>query len=316
MRYLLGLLLLSLAFAMPPWAGAGTGATVSDTISAMPYQDLSDAERASLEYMIQEEKLARDVYLTLYEKWGSTVFSNIAQSEQNHVDTVKALLDKYGIPNPLPSDEIGAYRDEAFVSLYQQLVEEGSKSLADAYKVGALIEDLDIKDLEERIAETDNEDIKWAYENLMRASRNHLRAFVGQLRAMGEDYTPQYISQEEFEAIVGSDYETGNVDRWGNIRAQAQPQAPQGQQMGPQQGMQGQGVMGPMGPAKVEEVAKAKGWRVMEVKQEGNRFRVKAVKTYRLFGIIPIEGQIEAVVDEAGNIVEMKKPWWAFLALE
>jgi len=308
MRLLMAVLLLSVAFAMPPWAGGGHGGAVSAT---GPTGELSEEEKAALEYMIQEEKLARDVYLTLYEKWNASTFSNIARSEQNHMDAVAALMDLYGVENPLPSDEVGIYRDEAFADLYHQLVDQGSASLADAYKVGALIEELDIKDLQERLAETTNPDVERVFSNLMKGSRNHLRAFVGQLRAMGEDYTPQYISQEEFEAIVGSEYETGSVDRWGNIRGQA-PAQQGGQQMGPQHPH----TMGPsMGPA-VDEVARAKGWRVMEVKQEGNRFRVKAVKTFRLFGILPIEGQVEAVVDETGNVVEVKKPWWAFLALE
>lgn len=47
--------------------------------------------------MREEEKLARDVYLTFGEKWGLTLFTNIAKSEQTHTDAVKTLLDRYEI---------------------------------------------------------------------------------------------------------------------------------------------------------------------------------------------------------------------------
>lgn len=43
----------------------------------------------------------------------------------------------------------------------------------------------------------------------MRGSRNHLRAFMKVLTQLGGTYTPQYISQEAFDAIVNSAVETG-----------------------------------------------------------------------------------------------------------
>ena len=52
---------------------------------------LSDEEVYWLMYMREEEKLARDVYATLYEKWGTRIFNNIRVSEQRHMDAVKAL---------------------------------------------------------------------------------------------------------------------------------------------------------------------------------------------------------------------------------
>ncbi|MDQ5958815.1 MAG: hypothetical protein QG562_634 [Patescibacteria group bacterium] len=51
----------------------------------------SDTEK-SLSYIIEEEKLAYDVYAAMYSKWGSKVFSNIKKSETNHQYMVLALL--------------------------------------------------------------------------------------------------------------------------------------------------------------------------------------------------------------------------------
>ncbi len=223
---------------------------LGDMVSTLPTGDLSDAEVASLLYMREEEKLARDVYLTLGEQWDVQIFQNIAQSEQMHMDAVKDLLDRYGLEDPAAGKDIGEFTDPELQALYDQLVAQGSQSLADALKVGGAIEEIDILDLEERIAETDNVDIKTVYENLMRGSRNHLRAFASTLETMtGETYEPQYLSAEEYAAIVNSGMEQGNghgADNGQHAPGQGQgqgcePGQGQGQGHGPGQG-QGQGA--------------------------------------------------------------------------
>ncbi len=178
----------------------------------LPKQTLDEQEKEGLLHMREEEKLARDVYLTLYEKWKLPIFRNIARSEQNHMNAVKVLLDKYSLEDPVEQthDEVGKFVNPEIQELYNKLVEEGSQSLENALKVGATIEDLDIKDLEDYVAETDNNDIKTVYNNLMKGSRNHLRAFTSQLeRRYGETYHCQFISEEECQSIINSDWERG-----------------------------------------------------------------------------------------------------------
>ena len=197
--------LVSFSWARPPWAQGG--AADSSAIANLPYQEISEEEREGLIWMREEEKLARDVYLTLYGKWHLQVFYNIAQSEQSHMDAIKSILDKYNIPDPVVSDQVGSFSNPEIGSLYEDLVRLGSNSVVDALIVGATIEDLDIKDLKERIATTDNEDIQSVYSSLMCGSRNHLRSFVGLLKGYGADYSPQYIDEDEFLDIINSDSE-------------------------------------------------------------------------------------------------------------
>lgn len=177
----------------------------------LPKQSLSTAEIQGMLHMREEEKLARDVYITLYNKWKLPIFKNISKSETWHMHMVKLLLDKYNIPDPVEKtgNVVGVFENEDIQNLYNQLVDKGLLSLEDALTVGATIEDLDIKDLEDAIDRSDNEDIDLVYENLMKGSRNHMRAFVGMLRNNGWDYTPQYISQDYFDQIVNSPKETG-----------------------------------------------------------------------------------------------------------
>ncbi|GEM_PF-1777352 len=207
-KYCLAMLLVlavsSLVWAAPPWSHSGTGVT---DVSVFPYQEVDDQEAADLRWMREEEKLARDVYLTLYEKWGLRIFQNISQSEQRHMDSVAALLEKYGIEDPVTDDQVGVFQDPEIASLYEELVAQGETSVEEALKVGATIEDLDLKDLEDRFARTDNEDIQHVYEALECGSRNHLRSFVSQLSGYGITYEPQYISPEEFEEIISGEME-------------------------------------------------------------------------------------------------------------
>ncbi len=143
--------------------------------------DLSSIEKEGLIYMRLEEKLARDVYLTLGKTYKQKMFVNIPESEQRHMDAVKALLDKYEIADPVTNDEIGSFTNADFKKLYDDLVAKGQTSFKDAMLVGKEIEEMDIKDLIERLEQTDNPDIKSVYENLKRGSENHLRAFTKHL---------------------------------------------------------------------------------------------------------------------------------------
>ena len=59
-----------------------------------------------LKFILEEEKLARDVYFSLYDVWGVSILKNIVDSEQLHTDSVDKTLTKYGIEVPVKSDVI------------------------------------------------------------------------------------------------------------------------------------------------------------------------------------------------------------------
>ena len=177
----------------------------------VPKGELTNEEKNGILYMREEEKLARDVYRTLYEKWGLQIFSNIAESEQRHMDAVELLIEKYGLSDPAEGMGVGEFSNSEFSELYSKLTAEGSKSVVDALKVGALIEEKDIVDLQKHLSETNKDDIKVVYENLMKGSRNHLRAFASMLEKYGVKYEPQYLSTEEYASIVNSPMEKGSI---------------------------------------------------------------------------------------------------------
>ncbi len=178
-------------------AGGGSG-----------YYVLTEAEIQGLQFLREEEKLARDVYLELHRRWGMNIFANIAESEQNHMDAVKSLLDKYRLEDPAQPGE-GEFTNQALQAAYDALIARGRQSLMEALHVGGFIEELDIGDLQDAMAATGRDDILQVYDNLMRASRNHLRAFAGQIENRGVAYEAQVLTQEEVDAIIDSPMERG-----------------------------------------------------------------------------------------------------------
>ena len=185
-----------------------SGDDVAARLDSIAKGDPTAAEIAGLVRMREEELLARDVYVELGDRWGTKVFTNISAAEQTHTDAVKALLDRSAIADPAADHTSGRFTDPELQSLYSSLLAEGSRSLVDALTVGATVEELDLADLAARA--TDIPDIAWVYANLERGSRNHLRAFVGQLGRNGAGFTPSYVAQSDFDSIISSDMERGS----------------------------------------------------------------------------------------------------------
>jgi hypothetical protein len=181
--------------------------SIRDAVAAMPKTDLNQSESEGLLYMREEEKLARDAYWTFDDRYGLPVFENIAEAEETHMESVKVLMDKYGLSDPIL--EAGKFSNVDLQVLYDDLVAQGDSSVEEALRIGAVIEETDIQDLKERLEKTDNEDITVVYESLMRGSRNHLRAFANNLERRGIDYTPQILSQEEYDEIISGSIERG-----------------------------------------------------------------------------------------------------------
>ncbi len=183
---------------------AATSTSQTTTVTATSGSGLTQEEINGLLFMREEEKLARDVYLKLYEMYGLQIFKNIAESEQRHTDAVLSLIEKYNLTDPA-INEVGVFRNQELQELYNKLIEQGSRSLADALKVGALIEEKDIIDINKLINETKNPDIIRVYTNLVNGSAHHLVAFVSEYeKVTGEPYHPQLLSQQQFEKIISS----------------------------------------------------------------------------------------------------------------
>jgi len=201
---------------------------------------LTEADTAHLIFMRSEEKLARDVYLTLAEMYPKQpVFLTIAtRAEQTHTDTMAAMLGKFKIPDPEPStaldtlppfEQIGVFENyyfaEYFTVKFNDLVGLAGLGLFEALNVGALIEELDMHDINycneafyqyfpEPLPEypdcgglsvTAVRALQNSLGGLLAGSESHLCAFVSQigpLMADDECYSALYLKQHEVYDII------------------------------------------------------------------------------------------------------------------
>ncbi|MCF7973422.1 MAG: DUF2202 domain-containing protein [Phycisphaerae bacterium] len=189
--------------------GRGAGPRAGQFNQGQTMAPLTEAEAIHVIYMRQEEKLARDVYLTLNKAWDSVVFSRIAGSEQRHMDAIARIIDIQGMDDPASDDSIDVYSNPTFTAMYTDLTEVGKVSYVKALRTGAYIEELDILDLQTSLEDGENEQLIRVFENLMRGSRNHLRGFVAALAQEGETYVPKLMAAEQYDEIVSGQVERG-----------------------------------------------------------------------------------------------------------
>ena len=161
--------------------GSPDGTTVTASVGSAQTFALTADEISWLTHMREEEKVARDVYLRMYDNYKAPVFKNIAISEQRHMDAIKKLLDTYSVPDPSAGKGIGEFTNPDLQKLYDDLIVQGSISKVEAFKVGVIIEETDIDDLNKAIAAARHDDIITVYNNLLLGSCNHLDAFESQL---------------------------------------------------------------------------------------------------------------------------------------
>jgi hypothetical protein len=188
------------------FAPAATSAiAVSDTGNG-----LSAAEMADITYMVEEEKLAHDVYVTLAELWDTPVFVNISRAETAHMGAVETLIDGYGLVDPVGDNPVGVFTNPELQSLYDDLIATGSVSLIDALEVGALVEEVDIADLLTSIDETDASDVAAVWQRLLSGSQSHLRSFTTQLTNLGVSYEPAVLDAATFDEMLAASSVGGN----------------------------------------------------------------------------------------------------------
>ncbi len=173
------------------------------TSTSIPADSLTALEKSDLLFLREEEKLARDVYIYAYTKYAHHMFDNISKSEQQHMDEVLKLLNKYGLPDPALPDT-GKFSNQELQKLYDQLITLVDSSQTHAFRAGATIEDVDIRDIKLFKNNTTKSDLLAVYDFLECGSRNHMRAFTKQLSNAGATYTPQFISQTEYDTIINS----------------------------------------------------------------------------------------------------------------
>jgi hypothetical protein len=196
----------SVAYGATTGTPVETPAVVAGTVSAEPavaaVATTPGTEAESIAFMAEEEKLARDVYLTLGDMWDARIFTNIAGAEQMHMDAVLDLAVAGNLEDPVGDNPIGVFNDVELQALYDDLVAQGAGSYEAALEVGALVEEVDIEDLVAYLEGDVSPEVAAVYEHLLSGSENHLRAFAGQLSAAGIEHAPTVLDRATYDRIL------------------------------------------------------------------------------------------------------------------
>lgn len=164
-------------------------------------EEPSDLEE-TLVFLVEEEKLANNLYDALHAKFEHRTHGHIKESETRHMQAVGRLLAARKIENPVAKAPRGKFTVAELQKLYDDLLARGSKSLTEALAVGALVEERDIADLTLVIDDAQTpDDVSVVLKRLRRASYNHLDGFTSAWEAeTGKKYEPALLEAAAYKA--------------------------------------------------------------------------------------------------------------------
>lgn len=171
-----------------------------------PAQYLPRVNKATLAVIREQQKLSRDVYCVLHDKWDLRIFDEIAGAEQNHMESVKALLEQYDVADPVDrsGDEQGKFVYKPLQKIYDSLVVAGTASLEGALRAGAFLAEMNIVDLHKAVKATGAEDLKAVYKYMKMGAERHLLTFARQLKKLGVSYEPVLLGHKEYDRLIGA----------------------------------------------------------------------------------------------------------------
>ena len=151
--------------------------------------------------LYQEEKMAYDLYGEFYERWSLSVFNTVQQREAKHVWCVERIMDNYGYKYRT-NKNTGLYQDKEIQKIYDEFTVKGCISDLAALEAAAYIKEKHIASLRERIRYQEDGYVVKVIFLMENAAQSHLKAFVNSIRLSGSDYSPQFLTDDEFNNIM------------------------------------------------------------------------------------------------------------------
>ena len=188
---------------------AANSSNINFDANAYPESTLTQGVKDALAYMGNEERLAYDVYMNLYDYHIANGIEikqllNISQNaEAKHIDIVQQLVRKYqlaedelsDVSEPVADNTVaqsdmprGVYDIAKIQELYDDLYAKGIDSKQDALEVGCMVEVVDVTDLDAyiQLAQTSEAtDVVDAFNILREGSYHHYWAFDKGLKKNG-----------------------------------------------------------------------------------------------------------------------------------
>lgn len=176
------------------------------TIADMERDPLAPTEQRVVRYVRASEAVARDLFRALADRHGDAVLSRLAGAEASHADAAGILLDTYGLDDPVGPGR-GNVSDPELASVHGTRLAQGRESLRGALRAGAAVQELAISEFRLRLDATDNTDVRFVVETLLRGARNHLRLLDAEMDRRNVSYTPAYLNASAYRSIVDAPVE-------------------------------------------------------------------------------------------------------------
>ncbi len=173
-----------------------------------PFEDLSGQEEKGIVFVREEEKVAVNFYGMMSDLFGSEVLTQLAESERTHLGVTALPVEKYHLQDPTVDRTDGEFMSNSLQAHYDELIEEGSPSLSDAFIAGTTLQEASLVTIQNQLDRVaNNRDLRNMYAALRVATRNHLRIMFREVTDHGGSYAPLFMEQAAFQAIVSSDFE-------------------------------------------------------------------------------------------------------------
>lgn len=199
------------------------------------------ADQIEFLYAVREdEKIGKDFYAAMLAKFpAERQFIRFSQSEINHIAAIENLLNYYEIQYPVLGNP-GVFADSARQAKYIAMIAAATDSMA-AYQVAAALEEENYVAYREVAKDTSNYNVHVIMKHLAIASENHLRALVHRITLMGGTYTPQLLTQSEFDQVIHNPFDRGDKERPKGARHQDTNSEKNGKPEGPKGRVDGNG---------------------------------------------------------------------------
>lgn len=168
---------------------------------------LAEAELPGLRYILEQEKMKRDLAARAFLRWNNDLFDEISAAEHSHVSAIRALASSRQADISTYKNELGIFANQNIAGVYKRLEASLRASEMEALAVLAEAEENSIADLQRYLEKIDNRQLRQAYEMLAKASRNHLRVLVGEILRGEGAYEAKVMSKEEFGRLMSGEIE-------------------------------------------------------------------------------------------------------------
>lgn len=159
-------------------SGGPAGAAACPWLDGVAQGTLTPAQKATLQSMAEEEKLAGDLYQAFADRYPAVVFDRIGAAEDQHLAAVRALLTRYGLSDPTAGKAAGQFTSASVQATYDRLLAQGQAGQTAALSVGQQVEQASIAALQQALSGLEAPDALRVYRHLIAASQHHLATFV------------------------------------------------------------------------------------------------------------------------------------------